>query len=159
MKSFPLLGIGILAASLLSVGCAHNPGPEPSTTAAANSAAAPATGDAKAQATRGGQLFGQHCANCHGDGGQGTIGAPPLVGKEALPLDPPATAKYRKTPFHTAGDVYAFAKANMPAKDPGTLSQDEYLAVVAFDLQANGVDLTGKAALTPDALATIVLHP
>ena len=154
MKTFPLLGIGMLVTAL-AAGCAHNQSPDP----AAASLSASATGDARAQATRGGQLFGQHCASCHGDGGQGTNGAPPLVGKDALPLDAPATAQVRKTPFHTAGDVYAFVKANMPAKAPGTLSQDEYLALIAFDLQANGVDLSGKAALTPDALAALVLHP
>jgi mono/diheme cytochrome c family protein len=152
MKTIQYLGIGILTATLLTAGCAHNQSAAPSPTT-------PAATDAKAQATHGGQLFGQHCANCHGDGGQGTMGAPPLVGKDALPLDPAATAQHRKTQFHTAGDVYAFAKATMPAKDPGTLSQDEYLAIVAFDLQANGVDLAGKPALTPDALAAIVLHP
>ena len=47
----------------------------------------------------------------------------------------------------------------MPAKAPGSLSQDQYLAIVAFDLMANGVDLTGKPPFTPDALTTVVLHP
>src|SRR6266542_2465960 len=43
------------------------------------------------QAGEGGKLYGKHCAKCHGEAGQGTRKGPPVVGKEALPLDPPAT--------------------------------------------------------------------
>jgi mono/diheme cytochrome c family protein len=155
MKTIQLFGFGILTAALLTLGCAHDKaGGGGATTAAASSGAT----DGKAQATRGGQLYGQHCASCHGAGGEGNDKAPPVVGKAALPLDPPATAKYRKTQFHTARDVYDFTKANMPAKAPGSLAEDEYLSIVAFDLQANGVDLTGKT-ITPDSLIGIVLHP
>src|SRR4051812_12745056 len=67
--------------------------------------AAPATAD---QAAQGGKLFAKHCSKCHGDAGQGTKKAPAVVGKDALPLDPPATAKVRKTQFHTAQDVAQF---------------------------------------------------
>ena len=152
-KTVQLLGYGIGAALWLALGCAHNQSSE----ASASSVVA---ADAKAQATQGGQIYGAQCASCHGDGGQGTPGgAPPVVGKDALPLDPPASAKYRKASFHTARDVFDFVKANMPAKSPGSLSQDQYLAIIAFDLMANGVDLTGKPAFTAESLATVALHP
>jgi len=36
---------------------------------------------------------------------------------------------------------------------------EQYLDILAFDLKANGVDLTGKPALTPDMLPSIVIHP
>jgi mono/diheme cytochrome c family protein len=40
---------------------------------------------------RGGKLYGQHCAHCHGDQGQGVRGAyPPLAGNRAVLL--PVTA-------------------------------------------------------------------
>jgi mono/diheme cytochrome c family protein len=40
---------------------------------------------------RGGKLYGQHCAQCHGDDGQGVRGAyPPLTGNRAITL--PVTA-------------------------------------------------------------------
>jgi len=132
-------------------GCAHEGGG-----AAPATASAPA--DAVAQAEAGGPLYGQFCAKCHGDGGQGTDQAPPVVGPNALPLDPPATAKGRKTQFHTAKDVFDFVGANMPPKGPKP-TLDQYLNILAFDLKANGVDLSGKPALTPDSLSAIVLHP
>ena len=147
------IGFGIVAALLLAVGCAHGSG-------SGTGAGPVAATDAKSQAARGGTLYADRCATCHGDGGEGTPGgAPAVVGKDALPLDAPASAKYRKATFHTARDVYDFVKANMPAKAPGTLSQDQYLAIVAFDLMANGVDLAGKPAFTPESLSAVVLHP
>jgi len=147
------LGLGIAAALLLAIGCAHGSGGE----AGAGTVTA---ADAKSQAAAGGKLYADHCASCHGDSGEGIPGgAPAVVGKDALPLDPPASAKYRKATFHTVRDVYDFVKANMPAKAPGSLSQDQYLAIVAFDLMANGVDLTGKPPFTPDSLSAVVLHP
>ena len=109
------------------------------------------------QIAEGQKLFGHHCAKCHGDSGQGTKDAPPVVGASALPLDPPATAKVRKTQFHTAGDVLDFISANMPAKKPGSLKPAEYLAILAFDLKANGVVRTGPA-LDAATAKTIELH-
>ena len=108
------------------------------------------------QAAEGAKLYAKHCAKCHGDAGQGKKG-PPLVGKDALPLDPPATAKLRKTQFHTAQDVAAFVAANMPPKKGGSLTTDQYYAILAFDLKANGVDVSGKK-IDPTTAAQIKLH-
>jgi cytochrome c len=108
------------------------------------------------QAAEGGKLFATHCAKCHGDAGQGKKG-PPVVGKDALPLDPPAKAKLRTTQFHTAQDVAAFVAANMPPKKGGSLTVDEYYAILAFDLKANGVDVSGKK-IDPTSAAQIKLH-
>ena len=112
---------------------------------------------AEDQVAEGQKLFAKHCAKCHGDAGQGTKKAPPVVGKEALPLDPPAGAKVRKEQFHTAQDVAAFVAAKMPANKPGKLKVDEYYAILAFDLKANGVDVTGKK-IDPKTAAEIKLH-
>ena len=136
------------------VACAHNEGA--AAPASAASGAAPA--DAMAQAEAGGPLYGQFCAKCHGDAGQGTDGAPPVVGANALPLDPRPTAKARKNQFHTAKDIADFVLPNMPPKGPKP-TVEQYLDILAFDLKANGVDLTGKPALTPDMLSSIVIHP
>jgi cytochrome c len=108
------------------------------------------------QVTRGQSLYGQHCAECHGAAGQGDKG-PRLVGlKEgALPLDPPADRKYRKTRFVTVADVADFAVHNMPPKNGGSLTADEYWAIVAFDLHANGIDLDKK--LTSEIAQTLTI--
>src|SRR3954454_13582408 len=123
-------------------------------------AATARAGDAPAgndQVAQGGKLYGKHCARCHGDAGQGTKKAPPVVGKEALPLDPPKGAKIRTAKFHTAQDVAAFVATKMPANKPGSLTADEYYAILAFDLKANGVDVTGKK-IDPTSAAQIKLH-
>jgi cytochrome c len=109
------------------------------------------------QAAEGAQLYGKYCAKCHGDAGQGTKKGPPVVGKEALPLDPPTKAKIRKTQFHTAQDVAAFVAAKMPANKPGSLTADQYYAILAFDLKANGVDVSNQK-IDPKTAAEIKLH-
>ncbi len=109
------------------------------------------------QADRGAVLYGENCARCHGDGGEGTSLAPRLVGlaEGALPLDPPPSAMFRDTQFVTVGDVATFAAANMPADAPGTLALDQYLAILAFDLFANGIELVDALTLEGAAGLTI----
>jgi S-disulfanyl-L-cysteine oxidoreductase SoxD len=107
---------------------------------AEDGSAAPPTATAEQQAERGAELYGQHCAECHGDAGQGGGKAPPLVGKQALPLDPRKGSK-RNVQFKTALDVFTWVKANMPPTAPGSLSDEDYVAILAFDLKANGVAL------------------
>jgi cytochrome c len=155
MKTLQALLIGITL-TVAAIGCAHESTGAGAATAGAGVASG-GGGDALAQADRGGALYGQHCASCHGNAGQGSDKAPPVVGQNALPLDPPAAAKYRKGQFHTAREVFDFVKVNMPP-NADKLPEAQVLDVVAFDLKANGVDLTGKT-LTPESLAAIVLHP
>jgi len=101
------------------------------------------------QVELGGMEFAEHCAECHGDSGQGTAKAPRVVGLEegALPLDPPASRTVRKEQFVTVADVASFVVTNMPPDAPGSLSTEEYLAILAFDLKANGITLEEKLDL------------
>jgi mono/diheme cytochrome c family protein len=107
------------------------------------------------QASRGAELYGKHCAGCHGDAGQGSAKAPPLVGKEALPLDPRKGAK-RDVQFKTAADVFTWVKGHMPPTAPGSLADDEYVAILSFDLKANGVTL--PKPLDGEQAAQLKLH-
>ena len=118
----------------------------------------PAAGGNDALIAKGGQLYGAHCAKCHGDAGQGTDKAPAVVGvaKGALPLDPPSGSK-RDVQFHTAADIGGWVAKNMPGDAPGSLQLDDYVAILAFDLHANGVDL-GSEPFTLDRAATIKIH-
>lgn len=111
------------------------------------------------QAKAGQALYGEHCAGCHGDGGEGTAKAPRVVGmaQGALPLDPPATAKGRKTQFHTAADVAGFVVANMPPGGDSELSESGYWSIMAFDLKANGVELAHP--IDASNASEVVLHP
>ena len=109
-----------------------------------------------AQIDQGKALYVDHCAGCHGDAGQGTDKGPAVVGADAFPLHPRDGSK-RDVDFHTAADIFGWATKNMPADDPASLTTDQYLAIFAFDLTANGVKLT--APLDGPAAQAIVLHP
>lgn len=153
-KRFASLVASSLLAPLLVIACSKEPAK--STTPTAPTGGGEASAALTAQIERGTQLYGAHCAKCHGDGGQGSASAPPVVGKDAFPLAPRAGAK-RDVEFRTAADVFAWATVHMPGDAPGTLTTDEYLAIFAFDLTANGVKLT--APLDGAAAQAIVLHP
>jgi cytochrome c len=102
----------------------------------------------EAQASRGAALYAKHCADCHGASGQGGDG-PRLVGLEqgALPEKPPASRSVRDVDFVTVADVASFAVANMPPGQGGSLSNEAYLAILAFDLKANGITLDEALSL------------
>src|ERR1043165_5011111 len=109
-----------------------------------------------AQIDQGKQLYVDKCSKCHGDAGQGTDKAPPVVGPEAFPEKPRPNAK-RDVDFHTAADVVAWTSKHMPGNAPGSLTTDQSLAIFAFDLPANGVKL--DKPLDGPAAQAIVLHP
>ncbi len=107
------------------------------------------------QAARGKEVFGNHCAVCHGESGQGgdvpaqfagLAGwhAPRLIGEGALPEMPRPEHRVRLAPFQTAADVLGFVSAAMPAQDPGSLEKGQYLDVTAYLLEANGMRPDGK---------------
>jgi cytochrome c len=153
--------LGFLSATVFSVlgGCATSSEPSataPATPAAAATAAAPPASFAD-QVAQGQTLYVNNCAKCHGDAGQGTDQGPRVVGiKEgALPLDPPASRKVRKSRFVTVADVAQFVVANMPPGKAGSLTSDQYWAILAFDLHANGIDL--PSPLTPEAAQTLTI--
>ena len=125
----------------LLVACGGESQP-PAQTPATSSAGAAGGEDGEAQAARGAKLYGEHCATCHGNSGEGGDG-PRVVGKDALPLDPRPDQKFRKVQFHTALDVGQFVVQNMPPKGP-KLAEKDYWDILAFDLKANGVPVAGK---------------
>jgi cytochrome c5 len=123
---------------------------------------------AKAQsgAPAGGAAFKQECAACHGERGESAGQAPSILGEGALPelpretdfntepagADPelmrlrsqtrPAGAPSRD-PFRTAEDLYRYVSKRMPmpAAKAGSLSPDEYWAIINFMLLAHGVSV------------------
>lgn len=121
-------------------GCPCQPSCQPAAQSAAPRsapvAAAPMT--FASQAAQGARVYAASCARCHGPAGQGSAGAPALVGPSALPGTPPAGRKFRTMPFKTVGDVEAFVASSMPPGGPALSSSDAW-AVIAFALQANGV--------------------
>ena len=124
-----------------------------STTSTTTTTTAGGGGDGNAQADRGAKLYADNCASCHGDKGEGSGGGPAVVGKDALPTDPPKGAKTRTMKFNTANDVFKYIKDQMPQDNPGGLKDDEYWDILAFDLKANGADVSkGVNGSTADAI-------
>lgn len=153
-------GVFLASGALVACGGPQAKQSEPAAGAepAAGSTAESTAGEdpVQAQLARGGAAFGKYCAECHGDSGQGTADAPPLVGEGALPLDPRPEQEFRTTQFRTAMDVAQFAVENMPPQGdkPPT---SEYWDILAFALSANGIQLTEPVG--PDNAASFVLHP
>lgn len=79
------------------------------------------------QATQGAALFKQKCAVCHGANLQGGAG-PALAGNQFF-------LRYRGKPLSA---LWSTIHTEMPLNAPGTLSEAQSLAVVAFILQRNG---------------------
>jgi cytochrome c len=145
MKSFSLLFV--LAA------CSHSSSKPASTTSAVTT---PSSDPVAAQIEQGKQLYVASCAGCHGNAGDGSKEAPPVVGKDAFPLDARPGQK-RDVKFHTAADIFGWASAHMPPKKPGSIPTDQMLAIFAFDLTANGIKL--EKPLDATQAQAIVLHP
>ncbi|MBN9167493.1 MAG: cytochrome c [Myxococcales bacterium] len=147
----------------LSIACGGETPPAESPSSKTASGATNATNATnatfEAQAAEGQKLYAANCASCHGAGGEGGK-APPVVGvsQGALPLDPPTGAKYRKTQFRSAADVATFVVKSMPPGEAGKLTEEQYWAILAFDLKANGVDL-GAKRLDASSAPSVVLHP
>ncbi len=108
------------------------------------------------QISRGVQAYTASCAGCHGDMGQGTERGPAVVGMGVFPKEP-RLGSVRTDTFTTALDVFIWAQANMPAGAPGTISDEDMLAIFAFDHDANGVKL--ERPLDAQSAAEIVLNP
>ncbi|MDE3154529.1 MAG: c-type cytochrome, partial [Acidobacteriota bacterium] len=81
-----------------------------------------------AQAARGADAFGQHCASCHGAGLEGTGEAPGLTGAQFL------------SDFSglTMGDLFDRTRTSMPQDAPNSLSREMYADILAFVLKVNG---------------------
>lgn len=92
-----------------------------------------------AQAEDGRIVYARACAACHGATFQSAPGVPPITGEAFL-------SKWRG---RSVGDLYAYTRANMPTGAGGSLPTAQYLALVAFMLQANGYP-AGQSALDSD---------
>lgn len=138
-----------VVAAAVSAGCGDSASDDSD-----SSAEEPAANAFGEQVLTGKNLYMRNCPHCHGSNGEGGD-APRLVdlSRGALPLEPPAEAELRSGEFRTAADVVAFASANMPVEAPGSLTSDEYYAVVAFLLDASGI--ASDRVLDADSAASL----
>lgn len=94
-----------------------------------------------AQASAGRSAFGDNCQGCHGARLQGA-GGPALTG-----------AGFQGDWFaRPVGALYEFISSNMPYDNPGGLTPPQYVNLVAFLAQSNGL-VAGSTALPADVEA------
>ncbi|GAA0271750.1 PQQ-binding-like beta-propeller repeat protein [Alteraurantiacibacter aestuarii] len=91
-----------------------------------------------AQARAGQAVYERACAACHGVDFQPAPGSPTLKGGAFM-------ANWRGK---SVGDLFAYTRGNMPVAAGGSLPDSQYLAVIAYLLEAN--DFPAGAALDPD---------
>ena len=78
------------------------------------------------QAKRGGAIYSERCALCHGSQLSGGEMAPPLTGAAF-------TSNWNGL---TLGDLLERIRLTMPPDQPGTLTRQEYVDVISFVLKA-----------------------
>jgi mono/diheme cytochrome c family protein len=105
----------------------------------------------QAQAAEGKTVYAQQCAICHGDQLQGKVG-PALAGSQFL-----SVSQFQEL---TADYLYQFMAKHMPANAPGSLSQTQYVDLMAYILEVNGYP-AGSRQLTADdhELTQIKIEP
>src|SRR5258706_10612661 len=96
------------------------------------------------QATAGRTAYQTNCASCHGADLSGQASTPPITGSGFL-----STWGRR-----TVADLFSFLKSSMPPSTVGSLSDLEYLNIVAFMLQTNGAP-AGDQPLTATSTGAI----
>ena len=103
-----------------------------------------------AQAERGEELYKRECALCHRDNLQGNAvdGGPPLLG-------PQFTTRWQNIDVET---LISTVEALMPLEEPGSLSRQVYVDILAYVLWANRLPAgEGELPTSPEDLEKIVV--
>jgi len=98
-----------------------------------------------AQAERGKQLYGRHCARCHGDD----------LANSRNPLSGDLFAEHWES--RTLADLFRRIRDTMPAGQVTAVEEPEKLDAMAYVLQQNGFP-EGGVELTPDANALAMIQ-
>ncbi len=94
------------------------------------------------QWSKGVWLYGQHCAGCHGENGEGSEDGPALVGAEAIPEESSGDSD-RKVPLRSYADVFAYSSTEMPPLEPGTISAESMWSILAYLAKERGATWEG----------------
>jgi len=93
--------------------------------------------DGSGTVAQGKRVFADNCAVCHGDNGQGGIKDRLVGGQGTLASDKPVKTVGSFWPYATT--LFDYIHRAMPFPTPGSLSNDDTYAVVAYILSLNGI--------------------
>lgn len=111
--------------------------------------------EGSATVEEGKRLFAEHGAAWHGAEGEGTEWAPRLVGGiGSLDSDAPIKTVGSYWPYATT--IFSYIRRAMPADAPQSLTADEYYALTAWVLWANGI-IDEDQVIDQDTLPGIVM--
>jgi mono/diheme cytochrome c family protein len=115
----------------------------------------------KGDAVTGKEIFANNCGACHGENLQGVVGLPDMPSGAALRLIGGRGTLATKTPVLTvesywpyATTLFDYVRRAMPFSAPGSLSDDEVYAVVAYIL-AEGHIIDKDAVLDAQTLPRV----
>lgn len=106
----------------------------------------------EAQVARGLEVYEAHCLSCHAKGMTGGPGSPPLAGRIFM----------IGWEAKTVGALYDSLKTTMPTGKAGSLTDQEYVDVLAAILAANGFPPdkeSGELTADPASLEGILIGP
>jgi S-disulfanyl-L-cysteine oxidoreductase SoxD len=83
------------------------------------------------------EVYTARCSKCHGDKGEGGVGAPLVGGQGTLRTSKPLKTVGSYWPYATT--VWDYINRAMPFDQPGLLKPPEVYAVVAYILNLNGI--------------------
>ena len=103
---------------------------------------------------QGRKVFAENCAACHGNNGEGGTGGALSGGAGTLASDRPVKTIGSFWPYSTT--LFDYVRRAMPYPTPGSLSDDETYAVVAYLLNLNGI-LPENATLDRSSLPRVTM--
>jgi mono/diheme cytochrome c family protein len=107
-------------------------------------AAAAPPGD---QQARGKALYNDKCASCHMENLKGSTETPALTGDMF----------WTNWETYTANNLVKQVRTTMPEDNPGSLTRQQYVDIVAYVLKTNEVPFTGDLPMDTDALKKVTI--
>ena len=99
------------------------------------------------QQTRGKALYTDKCASCHMENLKGSTETPPLTGDQF----------WMNWETYSANNLVEQIRTTMPEDNPGSLTREQYVDVVAYVLKTNEVPYTGDLPADADGLKKITI--
>lgn len=99
------------------------------------------------QQARGKAVYIDKCASCHMENLKGSTETPPLTGDQF----------WMNWETYSANNLVEQIRTTMPEDNPGSLTRQQYVDIVAYVLKTNEVPFTGDLPMDADGLKKITI--